>query len=169
MTGQRTRLLADGLVAGMVGYAMVVAFFALLDVASGRPPLFTAALMGEALFSGLRDPSSVSMDPRLVLAFNGLHLAGVLLFGFFAAWLVYEAELHPEFWYVAFFLFLAATVFGYAAVLAVTLMAGGMLSPWLIACAGLLGAMAVAGYLTGSHRSLVRTIRRVPLPGGEAD
>jgi hypothetical protein len=166
MTEQRKRLLADGLVGGLLGYIAVVAFFTAVDVLAGRPPLYTAAFLGQAVFGGLRDPAGFMIDGGLVLAFNGVHLLAVLVFAFFAAWLAYEAELHPEFWYVAFFLFLAAAVFGYAGVLAVTVMAGAALSPWLIACAGLLSAMAVAGYLLGSHRGLLRTIREGTAPGG---
>jgi hypothetical protein len=166
MTEQRTRMLADGLVAGMLGYVAVVLFFTVLDVAGGRPALHTAAFLGEAVFGGSRDPVPAGIDMGLVLAFNGLHLLSVLVFGFFSAWLVYEAELHPELWYVAFFLFLAVGVFGYAAVLAVTLMVAAPLSPWLIASAGLLSALSVAGYLTRSHRALVRTIREASAPGG---
>jgi hypothetical protein len=165
MTERRKRLLADGLVGGLVGYVMVVAFFTFLDVVGGRPPLYTGALLGEAMFAGLQDPGAVGVDPGPVLAFNGVHLVAVLAFSFFGAWLVYEAERHPQFWYVALFLFLAAAVFGYAGILAVTVMVGAVLSPWLIASAGLLSALGVAGWLIGGHWELVRVVRASPESG----
>lgn len=158
MTEQRTLMLRDGLIAGVIGYAVVATFFVVFNLAVGQPALYTAALLGESLFAGVRDPAALTLDPGLVLAFNGVQLVVMLLFGLFAAWLVYEAELHPEFWYLAFFLFLAALVAGYAGVLVITLLMGTLLSPWLVVTASLLGALSMALYLTLSHRRLVHTV-----------
>lgn len=159
MTDQRQRMLTDAAIAGFIGYGVVIAFFAGYNVLHGRSPFYTAALLGEALFAGLRDPAATTLDPGMVLAFNGVHLLAFLLFGVFGAWLVYETELHPEFWYLAFFFFLGATVMSYAAVLALTVIAGSLLSPWMVVSSSLLGALAMAGYLAGTHRGLVRAIR----------
>jgi hypothetical protein len=159
MDAARRRLLIDGLVAGVIGYVVVAAFFALWNVARGFSPIYTAALLGEALFAGLRDPAAVTLDVGLVIAFNGIHMIAFLAFGFFAAWLVHETELHPEFWYLAFFLFLAATVLSYAAVLALTVLVGSLLSPWLVVTSSLIAALAIAGYFVGAHRGLLSTIR----------
>lgn len=159
MSDERRRMVIDAILAGFIGYVVVVAFFAAVNLVAGRSPFYTAALLGEALFAGLRDPAAVSVEAGMVLAFNGVHLLAFLLFGLFGAWLVYEAELHPQFWYLAFFFFLGATVMGYAAVLALTAVAGILLSPWLLVGSSLLGALAMAGYLGGSHRPLVRSIR----------
>lgn len=158
MQEQRRRLLADGIVAGLIGYLTVAIFFAVANVAVGRSAVHTAALLGEALFWGLRDPASVVIDPGPVLAFNGVHLLAFMAFGFFAAWLVYEIERHPDFWYLAFFLFLGAAVLSYAGVLALTVLAGALVSPWLVVASSLLGAVAMAVYLGGTHRSLVRAV-----------
>jgi hypothetical protein len=166
MIERRKRMLADGLVAGVAGYLSVVIFFVILDLVGGRPPLHTAALLGEAFFGGSGDPAGPVLDMGLVLAFNGVHLVAMLVFAFFASWLMYETELHPEYWYAAFFLFMAAAVFGYAAVLAGTVLLGAALSPWLVASSGVVGALVVAGYLVGSHRPLLSTIRGAAAAGG---
>jgi hypothetical protein len=170
MTEQQRRMLADGLIAGVVGYAVVAMFFLLLNVFGGRPPLYTAALLGELLFGGGTEGAALTVDPTLVLAFNGVQLVALLAYGFFAAWLMYETELHPEVWYLAFFLFLAATVAGFAAVLVVTVIVGSVVSPWVMVASSLLGAMAIALYLTLTHRRLMRSIGGLAAPivsGGE--
>lgn len=167
MTEAQTRMLRDGLIAGVIGYAAVATFFVLFNIAIGNPTFYTAALLGESLFAGLRDPAALTMDPGLILAFNGVHLVAFLLFGLFAGWLVYETELHPEFWYLAFFLFLAAIVAGYAAVLVLTLLGGKLLSPWLVVASSLLGAVVIALYLTLSHKQLVRSIMDARDAGSE--
>jgi hypothetical protein len=159
MNARRRQMLVDGLAAGLVGYLAVVLFVALWNVVAGRSPFFTAALLGEAVFLGLRDISAVTLDPGMVLAFNGLHLLAFLVFGFFGAWLVYETELHPSFWYLAFALFVAAAVLAYGAIAALTALVGGLVSPLLVVMASLIGASGVAGYLTAFHRPLLRDIR----------
>lgn len=160
MDGPRKRMLFEGLVAGVVGYLAVAVFFALWNVLWGRSPFHTAALLGEGLFAGLRDPAALALDPGMIFAFNGVHLLAFLAFGYFAAWLIYETELHPEFWYLAFFLFLAATVVSYAVVLALTVLVGSILSPWLVVGSSLIGAVAMAAFLAGAHRPLLGAIRR---------
>ena len=94
-----------------------------------------------------------------VIAFNGVHLTAYLLFGYFAAWLVYETELHPEFWYLALFFFVGVSVLSLVAVMAAMALIGAPVPVWSLFVASLLAAAGMAGYLTGSHRGLARTIR----------
>jgi hypothetical protein len=164
MTDQRRRMLVDGLIAGVVGYAVVAAFHVLLNMLGGRPPLYTAAVLGELVFGRGGEGVMLGVDPTLVLAFNGVQLVALLAFGFFAAWLMYEAELHPELWYVAFFLFLAATVVGFASVLVVTMIVGSVVSPWLMVASSLLGAAAIAAYLALTHRRLLGSVGDLAAP-----
>ncbi len=161
MDARRARMAQDSIAAGFIGYLAVVVFFAAWNVVGGRSPFHTAALLGEGIFGGLRDPALVALDPGMIIALNGLHLFAFLFFGVFAAWLVHEVETHPDFWYLAFFLFLAATVLSYAAVLALTVMVGGLVSPWLVVASSLVGAAAMAAYLARAHRPLLRSIRGV--------
>ena len=166
MNAKRRQLVADGLVAGIAGYAAVVVFFGIWNLVEGHSPFYTAGLLGAAVFEGLRDPASLALDPGMVIAFNGVHLLAFLAFGFFAAWLVYESELHPVLWYLSLFLFLGAAILGSAAVLTLSLALGGLVPPGAVVSAGVLGAAVMAAYLTGVHRPLVRVLRASP--GGAA-
>jgi hypothetical protein len=159
MTEARQRMVRDGLFAGTIAWAVVAVFFAILNLAQGNPAFLTAALLGEALFAGVRDASGVAMDPGLIIAFNGLQLVALLAFGFFSAWLAYEAELHPEAWYLAVFAFLGLTVAGFSALLVVTILLGGLVSAWLALAATLLGAGSVVVYLVVNHQPLARAVR----------
>ena len=154
-------MLVDGLVAGLVGYLAVVLFVALWNVVAGRSPFYTAALLGEAVFLGLRDMAAVTLDVGMVLAFNGLHLLAFLIFGFFGAWLVYETELHPSFWYLAFALFLAAALLAYGAMVALVALVGGIISPLLVVLASMVGVGAIVAYLAAFHRPLLRAIAQL--------
>ncbi len=166
MRERRKRLLVDGLVAGVLGYAIVAVFFAAINVLTGHPVFYTAALLGEATFGGLRDAGGASMDPGLMLAFNGVQLVAMLAFGFLAAWLIYETELHPEVWYVALFAFLAAALAGSGAVAAATVLSGRLVSPWIVLVASLLALAGMAGYLAAGHRPLLRLVQETGgMPG----
>jgi hypothetical protein len=158
MNMQRRRLFVEGLIAGVIGYAVVAVFHVMLNVAGGRPPLYTAAQLGDLVFGSGGAGATLTVDPTMVLAFNGVQLVALLIFGFFAAWLMYETKLHPEFWYLAFFLFLAATVVGYASVLVLTMLVGPVVSPWLMVASSLLGATAIAAYLIAANRLWLRAL-----------
>ena len=127
MRANRRRLIADGVITGMIGYGVVASFFVVVNLVTGRSPFHTANLLGAVLFGGA-DAAAATIEPGLVIAFNGVHLAAFLVIGFFAAWLVYETELHPVVWYVAFFLFLIAGIGTLAVMLAGSGLAGGVLA-----------------------------------------
>lgn len=61
MLAHRARMLRDALAAGFVGYLSVVVIFGTWNVVAGRSPFHTAALLGEALIGGLRDPAALAM------------------------------------------------------------------------------------------------------------
>lgn len=159
MDARRRRLIADGVAAGLIGSSLVAAFFLVVDQVAGRPPLHTAAFLGEALFSGLRDPSAVTIAVGPILAFNGFHVAAFLGFGFFGALLEYETERHPELWYLTVFVLVGAAAVSQVAVLALMTLIGSPLSAGSIVVASVLGAVGMAVYLVASHRSAVRAIR----------
>ena len=92
MIARRERLFVHGLVAGVFGYAAIVAFFAFANVLAGRSPFFTAAVLGNAL---LGNPSTAISVPS-VAVYNGLHLVAFLLLGGAAAWMADLVERRPR-------------------------------------------------------------------------
>ena len=55
----RSGYLREGIIAGLIGAAIVAAWFLVYDAARGQP-LRTPALLGAAALQGLRDPSAVT-------------------------------------------------------------------------------------------------------------
>jgi hypothetical protein len=80
---------------GLIGYAVVALFFAVDSVLAGRPPLFTASLLGSALFPALRGTEAAA------IAYNAVHLLTFVAAGVFMAWLAALAERAPQAWYPA--------------------------------------------------------------------
>lgn len=100
MNESRARFYLESVAAGLIGYAVVALLFALLNLAQGRSPFYTAALLGTDLFYGLESPADLVIEPGPVLAYNGVHLLVFLAAGLFMRWLTGLAERFPQGWYL---------------------------------------------------------------------
>jgi hypothetical protein len=91
-----TRIVKEGLVLGLIGFAAVAVFYAAFDFLAARGFLFTVNLLGQSLFFGLRDPNvlegPIVVDRNAVLAYTALHLVVALAIGLFVSWLVAHLE-----------------------------------------------------------------------------
>lgn len=154
VNGSRTRFLLDGLVAGLVGYATVVVFFAVLNVVQGRSVFYTAALLGADLFYGLESPAELVIAPGPVLAFNGLHMILFAGAGVFMAWLAALAERIQQGWYLVVILFLIVMphVFGLPVWFSDPVQA--RIPLWYVVAASSLAALAMGAYLLVAHPRL---------------
>lgn len=154
MRQSRRRVLVDGLVAGLIGYAIVLILLALVDLVQGRPALYTPALLGEVLFYGARTRAEVEVWAGPILAYNGFHLAAFLVFGAFAAWLALQAERGPHFWYIAVITFLFVVLHIAAALLVLPEPIQSAVPAWEFFLATFSGAVAMAAYLLWRHPRL---------------
>ncbi|MEJ2677686.1 MAG: hypothetical protein P8174_01265, partial [Gemmatimonadota bacterium] len=148
-----------GLVAGLVGYAVIAVFYGALGLVTGGGVFRTASVLGSALFYGARDGQAVA-GPGPIFAVNGLHLLVMLALGLGAAWLVARAERQPSIWYPVFFLFLAAFIVNYAAVLVLLTEVGHLVPWWSSAAADLLAAGGMGAYLWWAHPRLREELRQ---------
>jgi hypothetical protein len=71
---RRTHPLREGITVGLIGAAIVMVWFFIVDLAAGVP-LRTPALLGAALFDGARAAEVVVPTPRLVVGYTAVHLA----------------------------------------------------------------------------------------------
>ncbi|MBI4409660.1 MAG: hypothetical protein HY561_08135 [Gemmatimonadetes bacterium] len=160
MKPERERIFVEGLIAGAIGYAGVALFFAAVNVIAGHSPFYTPALLGEALFYGLADPTQVVIEPGPILAYNGVHLIAFLLLGTVAAALVFEIEHHPQLFYAVFFLALAFVLLTYGMLLALATPIASAFPWWAVGGANLLAAVGMGGYLWFVHPRLREEVRR---------
>lgn len=167
MKPERAQIWIQGLMAGLIGYAAVALFFAVVNLFAGRSPFHTPALLGSVLFYGLRDPAQLVIEPGPVLAYNGLHLVVFLMIGLVAAFLVFEAELHHYLWYIVFFLFLAGFLLSIAVVGALGAELARLLPWWSVLLGNLAWASAMAAYLWGTHRNLIRSLEAEQRSGND--
>ncbi|HME93122.1 MAG TPA: hypothetical protein VKN16_02740 [Methylomirabilota bacterium] len=146
-----SRTVREGIWAGLLGAAAVAVWFLVYDTAAGVP-LRTPALLGAALFQGLREPSAVQITLPLVLQYTVVHGAAFVAFGIAAAGLLTLADRDPRLLFGLVMLFCCFEVF-FAALL--TILAEWLLEAipwWTILGGNLLAAIVMLGFFFREHR-----------------
>lgn len=166
MKPSRERVLLEGLWTGLLGYGTVALSVGLVDALLGRSFFHTAALLGGALFGGASGPGGeVLVTPDAVFAYNGVHLVAFLLIGLLVAWVVFQVELHPVFWYAGFFVLLGAFFLSFVVISAIGGGRGGEgVRWWSVLGPNVLAAAAMGAYLHRAHPRLWREVRVHPDP-----
>ena len=90
-----SRYLRDGIIAGLIGAALVAVWFLIYDAASGRP-FRTPSLLGAATFEGVKDPATVPTAAHLVVQYTVLHGVVFALIGVLVAYLIVSAQREPS-------------------------------------------------------------------------
>jgi len=75
---RRGHVLREGITVGLIGAAIVMLWFFIVDLAAGVP-LRTPALLGAALFQGARSAGETIDTTPLVVGYTAVHLAGFTL------------------------------------------------------------------------------------------
>lgn len=152
------RVLWEGTVAGLIGYAIVAVFFLVVNVVQGRPPFETAELIGRILFYGGTDAGTTGRAGP-ILAYSGVHLVLFILFGTLTAWLTAKSEQGPQFWYLAITVHVFVVAHMLSALLVFVDLIGGVLTPATVVVSGFVAAMAMVYYLWRAHPRLRAEIR----------
>ncbi len=146
----RARILYSGILVGMAGAAAVAVWFFLYDLAAGVP-FRTPALLGAALFDGLRDPAALAITPRLVLKYSVVHGLAFLVFGVASAGLFALADNDRHALFLAFMLFCCFEVAMLSALMILESWLLNTLQPWAILGANLVAAVVMLGMLFRDH------------------
>jgi len=151
----RARILAEGLITGLIGGLVVILFYGFLNLVTDRSFFATAALLGAGLVSTARAGGAVGA----VLAFNGVHVIAFLVIGVAAAWLVLYTERHPTFVVLALFAGVAGLFVVMAAFLSFAADSGVQIPIGSVFAANLLAGAAMGAYLLRAHPRLWAEIR----------
>jgi hypothetical protein len=148
MSVQPSRVLAQGLVAGLIGYVVVVIAYAVIDLAGGQAAFSTVNRLAAVVRGG------APVDAGAIIAVNGVHLLASLLAGAGASFLINEWEAHPAAGYFIFFVLVAGLIagsFASAIVIAEYTHTAGWAT---ILAVDALAAGAMASYLFAAHPAL---------------
>lgn len=150
-----------GLIAGTIGYGVIVVFYLVLNLVQSRNVFFTPNALGRSLLGTSASGQGVEVAPLLV--YNGLHLVVFLALGLAAAWLLLESGRHPKVWYLAFVLLLALFLHLVGVVVVLAAPAGEAVPAWSVVTASLTAALAMGVYLLASQPRILEAIRSADL------
>ncbi len=154
---RRTHALREGITVGLIGAAIVMLWFFIVDLAAGVP-LRTPALLGAALFDGARS-EVVTPTTRLVVGYTAVHLAGFVALGLGVAGLFALAEREKRVLALIFMLGCCLAVVFLAMVYLLAQWLGQAVTPAIFLAGHILGAAAMVGALAYFHG---RLLRRMP-------
>ena len=143
-------VLGEGVVAGLVGAAIVALWFLAIDAIRGEP-LRTPQILGTAF---LRQTGAAAA----VLSYTVVHGLAFLIFGIVASVLVAGAERQPVFIFFLVILFTAFEVFSFGAILIAAKWVMDEVAGWTVLVGNLLAAGAMLAYFFRRHRSLAQRL-----------
>ena len=152
---ETSHLYQEGMVAGVIGAAVVAVWFLILDALAGRP-LYTPTVLGTALFGrgALGDPALIAPAPGMVAMFTWVHGLVFVVLGGVASRLLGLAERNPSFGFGVLLLFVVFQAGFMAATLVFAAPVLRALAWPAILGANLLAAAAMAGYFWRRHPQL---------------
>lgn len=150
-------ILREGVVAGLLGAAVVALWFLAFDLARGTP-LLTPSLLGSALFYGVNTPSGLEPTAGVILGYTIVHGLAFVAFGIVAAAVLAASEQEPSLVIAVVILFACFETFflGVVSVLGASVM--GALVWWAILVGNFLAAAAMLWYFLLGHRTLPRML-----------
>lgn len=147
------RVFRDGIIAGLIGAALVAIWFDAFDTINGQP-LRTPALLGAILFKGLRDPQALQISLRVVLGYTFLHILAFTAFGLLCAILISTSEREPALLWAFVALLACFEVFFIAVVGLFSLSTVGASLWWAVLVGNLLASVGMLTYFFVGHRTL---------------
>jgi hypothetical protein len=151
-----SRAYQQGLVAGVIGAAIIAVWFFVVDLFNGRP-FYTPSILGTILFrhgAGLDRPETVPVSLEMVLSYTWVHAMAFCVLGGVAAKLLDLAEYNLN---LGFGILLLFVIFEFGFVGAAFIFAEPVLRAlaWPAVLIGnLLAAMGMATYFWRQHRGL---------------
>jgi hypothetical protein len=157
MARSERSVLREGIIAGLIGAAVVAVWFFVFDIARGRP-LLTPALLGSAVFYGLNSPLTLTPSLGPIVGYTILHGLAFIAFGVVAASIMALSEREPALFIAFVILFACFEAFFFGLVGALGQSMRGALVWWSVLVGNLLASVAMLWYLFRAHRALPRTL-----------
>ena len=157
MAGEPRSVLREGIVAGLIGAAVVALWFFVYDIARGTA-FRTPTLLGAFVFFGIQTPTGLDPAPGLILGYTVLHGLAFIAFGVIAASLMAMSDREPALFIGFIILFACFEAFFFAMVQVFGLSKTGELTWWSVLVGNLLASVAMLWYFFRAHRALPQSL-----------
>jgi hypothetical protein len=157
VTGGERSVLREGVIAGLIGAAVVAVWFFVFDLARGKPFL-TPGLLGAYVFSGVNTPVGLVPQVGPILGYTVIHGLAFIAFGVMAATIMAMSEREPALFiaFVVLFACFEAAFFGVLGAFGQSMQ--GALVWWAVLVGNLLASLGMLWYLFRLHRALPRSL-----------
>ena len=154
--GERS-VVREGIVAGLIGAAVVALWFLVFDLVRGKP-LLTPTLLGSMVFFGVKTP--VGLEPALgpIVGYTILHGLAFIAFGIVAATMMAMSEREPALFIGFVILFACFEVFFFGLLSVLGRAAQATLVWWSVLIGNLLASVAMIWYFFRKYSGLPRTL-----------
>jgi hypothetical protein len=149
--------LREGIIAGLIGAAVVAIWFFLFDVLRGRPFL-TPTLLGSLVFLGVNTPAGMTPAVGPILGYTILHGLAFVAFGVVAATMLAMSDREPALFVAFVILFACFEVFFFGVLGVLGRGVQTALVWWSVLVGNLLASFAMLWYFLRAHRALPRTL-----------
>jgi hypothetical protein len=149
--------LREGIVAGLIGAAVVAIWFFVFDILRGRPFL-TPSLLGSLVFLGVNTPTVTAPAVGPILGYTILHGLAFVAFGVVAATMLAMSDREPALFIAFVILFACFEVFFFGVLGVLGRGVQTALVWWSVLVGNLLASIAMLWYFLRAHRTLPRTL-----------
>jgi len=156
------RATQEGFIAGLIGAGGVALWFLIVDTINGRP-FYTPALLGSAVFWGLRDPTQVQVVFSTVIGYSMIHVIAFWVVGSAAAALAALVDKVPATLFLVVMFFAIFEVGFYILVATVAQSLLGALAWTNVAIGNGLAAAGMGYYLWSVHPHIREALAAHPL------
>lgn len=149
----RRSVLHEGVLAGLVGAALVAIWFLIYDIWRGRP-LLTPSLLGSTLFYGPGNPAGAAIAPGPIVGYTIVHVLVFIGFGIVAACMMATSEREPAIFVAFVTLFGVFEVFFFVVLRTLSHEILGALGWWAVLVGNFLASIGMLWFLVRRHPEL---------------
>jgi len=151
----------NGILAGILGAAVVALWFLLLDMITRGVPFYTPSLLGSIIFAGQDATQVTALNGAAVFAYTGLH--GILFLGAGAmlALMFAQFERNPQVGMVLLLLFVTFEAILWGVGVSIIPALAGAVGAWAILVANLGSALAMFAFLLRRYPAAMESLRGV--------
>ena len=157
MAHARRSVLREGVLAGLIGAAIVALWFLIYDVWRGRP-LLTPALLGSTIFYGPSQPAGAAVLAGPVIGYTIVHVLAFVGFGIVAACMMATSEREPAIFVAFVTLFGVFEVFFFVGLRTLSQEVLGALGWWAVLVGNFLASIGMLWFLVRGHPELPSAI-----------
>jgi hypothetical protein len=151
-----------GLVTGLIGAAVVAAWFFMLDLAEGVP-LATPAALGAALLFGAGGPAEVVISFGLVATYTVVHVVAFAVAGLVLVALAEQVERAPAMALVVILTGIVLEALAFATLVVAAEWVLGTIGWWSVAVGNLLAVLGMGWWVWRTHPRLQHQVRHEPM------